>query len=263
MTDLLTRVVAYKREEIAAAEKERPLSELRRKALAADPPRGFIAAIERRHQERRYALIAELKKRSPSAGLIRERFVPSDLARAYEAGGAACLSVLTDGPFFEGSFEHLASARAATALPVLCKDFIIDPYQVVQARVWGADAILLMLSLVDDETAKVIERTAEDLGMAVLVEVHDTEELERARLLRSRLIGVNNRNLKTMTTTLTTAESLAPHIPSDRIPVAESGLGSPADLARMAAVGFSTFLIGERLLRNDDVEAATRTLLAT
>ncbi|MFG3251891.1 indole-3-glycerol phosphate synthase TrpC [Streptomyces sp. NPDC048187] len=262
MSDLLTRITAYKREEIAAARKERPESLLRDRAAAAAPPRGFVAAVERRQRQGEYALIAEVKKKSPSKGVIRTDFDPAELARAYEAGGATCLSVLTDSPSFDGSLDHVTAVLAAVGLPVLRKDFMLDPYQVVEARAWGADAILLMLSTVDDDTAAAIEDTARELGMDVLVEVHDDSELERASRLRSPLIGINNRDLKTMVTSLTTAERLAPLVPEGKVVVAESGLQSPVDLKRMAAVGVTAFLVGESLARVADVETATRDLLA-
>lgn len=262
MSDLLTRITAYKREEIAAARKLRPESLLRDRAAGTAPPRGFVAALERRQGKGEYALIAEVKKKSPSKGLIRPDFDPVQLARAYEAGGATCLSVLTDAPSFDGSLDHVTAVRAAVGLPVLRKDFMLDPYQVVEARAWGADAILLMLSTVDDDTAAAIEDTAREFGMDVLVEVHDSAELERASRLRSPLIGINNRDLKTMVTDLATAERLAPRVPEGKVVVAESGLRGPADLKRMAAVGVTAFLVGESLARVPDVEPATKALLA-
>ncbi len=263
MGDILAEICAVKRDHVKACRTRRPMREVMKAANDAGPPRGFHAALAGVREAGGYGLIAEIKRASPSAGLIRPDFAPEDLAGAYERGGAACLSVLTDVPYFQGSDDDLVTARGAAALPVLRKDFMVDPYQIAEARALGADCVLLILAALDDAMARELEASARSFGMDVLIEVHDEAELGRALGLRSPLIGINNRNLKTLETDLATTEALASKVPADRLVVSESGLHGSEDLARIAAAGVTSFLIGESLMRQADVEAATRALLAS
>ncbi|KHK91580.1 indole-3-glycerol phosphate synthase TrpC [Novosphingobium malaysiense] len=260
MSDKLTEICETKREEVDERMAVATIADLDRHAAHQDAPRGFEAAL-RRKAETGFALIAEIKKASPSKGLIRPDFRPAEHAVAYERGGAACLSVLTDAPYFQGHEDYLMDARAAVSLPVIRKDFMIDPWQVAEARAIGADAILIIVAALDDTLMAEIEAAARERGMDCLVEVHNEAEMERAARLKSRLIGVNNRDLKRFVTDIGVTERLAPMAPEGTLLVSESGINTHADLERLAGCGARTFLVGESLMRQADVEAATRTLL--
>lgn len=261
MSDVLTKICADKREHIAACKATASLSEHESRAKAADAPRGFYKALSAAKDAGHYGLICEVKKASPSKGLIRADFNPATIARAYEAGGATCMSVLTDIPYFQGADEYLVAARSAVSLPTLRKDFMLDPYQIVEARGLGADCILLIMAALSDNQAKELEDAAMLHEMDILIEVHNHEELERALMLSSPLIGINNRNLKTLGVSLDVTQELCKYVPEGRMCVGESGLSSPQDLATCKEFGVNSFLIGESLMRQDDIELATKTLM--
>jgi indole-3-glycerol phosphate synthase len=259
--DTLARILADKYEEVRARSTATPMGEIERQARAAAKPRDFVAALCDAVADGRVGLVAEIKRASPSGGLIRDPFEPAVLAQDYARGGATCLSVLTDAPYFQGSTEHLKAARAACGLPVLRKEFMVHPWQVFEARAMGADCILLIMAALADRQAEELEDLARSLDMAVLAEVHDRAELDRALGLQTRLIGINNRNLRTLQTDLATSEELCPLVPADRIPVAESGIRTPDDVRRMAAVGARCILVGESMMRQADVAAAAAELV--
>lgn len=261
LSDKLAQILADKHAEVRERSAAVPLAEMERRAAAMAKPRDFTGALCEAVAEGRVGLIAEIKRASPSGGLIRDPFDPAELARAYQEAGAACLSVLTDGPYFHGSTEDLEAARAACRLPVLRKDFMVHPWQVFESRAMGADCILLILAALTDEQAHELEDIARSLDMAVLAEVHDRRELDRALALETRLIGVNNRNLKTLATDLGTSDELVPLIPADRIPVSESGIRTPDDVRRLCRAGARCLLVGEHLLRQADVTAAAHALI--
>jgi indole-3-glycerol phosphate synthase len=262
MSDVLDKIAAYKRDEVASRKRARSQAEVEAAAKAPSPPRGFLKALRAAHRPGRLALIAEIKKASPSKGLIRADFDPPALAKAYEAGGAACLSILTDGPSFQGADSYLSAGREAVALPALRKEFLVDPWQVAESRALGADAILIILAMVDDVLAGELQDEARRLGMDALVEVHDEDEMARAGRMGAAMVGVNNRNLRTFETNLATTERLAALAPTDALLVTESGITGPADVQRLAAAGARAMLVGESLMRQADVTAAVRDLMS-